>query len=682
MVVFGGNIGTVRRNDTWVLDLAAPTPEWILLAPPLAPIGRDSHIAVYDGANRQMIIHGGHATSRDLSDAMALSLDDPPTWTFLPASPVLAGHVAVADSARDRMLVFGGGAGTSGQNTWAYSFSNRTWTVLPTGGDVPNLTLYPGAAFNPERVELAVFGGSPTWYTWRLPVESAAPWVLDPFASPPPATEGQLGVLDTRRRRIVLFGTRGPDDLWEFSLDQKEWAPMNAVGPGPAARDGSVGIYDPVEDRILLHGGRDGTGALSDLWELRFGATPTWQSLSPANPIQPRCNGAAIYDPVRRRMVVDGGARLNLQICFNFPYWNKNYAQDAWALNLDGTPDWTRLAYTGGYEGHTMVYDAARDRYDRLGGERESNSCGGGHDPLHTTFNAQDVFAEIDPGTETATLIPHSPGPLPRSDMRAVIDQAGDRLFLFGGAAQYSFHGAELWQWDLASRVFRQLDPDGPKPAARGRAVFVFDEVSHSAWLFGGGDGYVWQLRPADNPTPILASVEDFRFEGGSVHVRWRVDPTRANAARPQRRTLYGAWEDLDAPLAIDGSIVDLSDGSVEPGERYGYRLAWLQGKATFSAAEVWLDIPGEAQFGLELAAGQAAPGGMRVRVRIDPLVPARLDLISVQGRVVRSIPVGARGGADQVIDLAAGDPPAHGMYWARLRNGTRSRVLRLLYLH
>src|SRR5512135_1917075 len=76
----------------------------------------------------------------------------------------------------------------------------------------------------------------------------------------------------------------------------------------PPARLEHAAIYDPIRDRMLVFGGVGGGGLRGEVWALDLCGAPSWHLLVPAGSGAPaRALANAIYDPVRDAMIVFGG---------------------------------------------------------------------------------------------------------------------------------------------------------------------------------------------------------------------------------------------------------------------------------------------------------------------------------------------------------------------------------------
>ena len=282
--------------------------QWTRLDPtggPLPPRGEPT--VTYDPVRNQVLVFGGRVNlEASRNDVWRLSLDGSPTWTHIvpagtPPTP-RKGAAGVYDSARDRLVLFGGYQvaldviDAARNDVWALDLSNAPrWYQLETSGDAP------------------------------APRQNAT-MVYDPISD-----------------RLVLFGGRGNGncafgDTWELSLQTLTWKRIADSGDQPGQRV-TTGVYDPVARRMLIFGGMTSVtlacGQLteySDLWELSLIGRPAWQLVNtegtPPLPLQ----RVSVYDPINRSMWVYRGSSPISRIRSDSTHSLRLGAQPLWTL--------------------------------------------------------------------------------------------------------------------------------------------------------------------------------------------------------------------------------------------------------------------------------------------------------------------------------------------------------------
>jgi hypothetical protein len=318
--------------------------------------------------------------------------------------------------------------------------------------------------------------------------------------SPPAVRELHTAIYDPVRDRMVVFGGSANggnlNDVWALSLaGGTAWRNLAPAGTPPSVRYGHAAIYDPVRDRMVVFAGADGANYHNDVWALSLGGSPAWSEITPAGSLpSARVYPTAIYDPVRDRMVVYGG--------FNY---DGAFPNDVWALSLAGSPGWSQLGPAGGPPlprfWHTAIYDPVRDRMVVFGGVGEGF-------PFGPYFN--DVWALSLAGSPAWTVLfggGQGGGVIsPRGLATAIYDPVRDRMMVFGGSAT-SFYN-DVWQFSLTGG-YPWIDYTPTylpgNPSGRLGHSAIYDPVRDRMVVFGGYDnngfcGDVWALSLAGTP--------------------------------------------------------------------------------------------------------------------------------------------------------------------------------------
>jgi hypothetical protein len=419
-------------------------------------------------------------------------------------------HAAVLDPGRDRMLVFGGesGAGVSNR-VQALPLSGATdWSPIVVSGSAPLARRSAGVVYDPVRDRLLVFGGSDgaTTYNdlWALSLAGTPHWsFLGSGGALVPPREEHVTVYDAAHDRLVVFGGIDAEqhvlsDCWSYSLSgvgAGTWNLLGAAAAGPLARQSACGVYDPVRDRLLVFGGADSSGTLlGDTWALPMGAGGTWAKvpLASGEP-EGRERAAAAYDAGHDQMVVYGGrgqgGLLDVVLTLSFP------GTAAWNTLMPSTPR------PAAREWAAAIVDPLRDRLVVYGGG--------------TPGPSSDVVAFGLGATHPWTTLTPTSAPHPFRAAALVRDPVRNRMLLFGGLDASNVASNSVWSLDLSGpAAWTLLTPTGAPPGARFYASAVYDAARDRVLVFGGV-GFVpsffvyndvWSLQLAGTPTWQLLS--------------------------------------------------------------------------------------------------------------------------------------------------------------------------------
>jgi len=147
----GGDFYGERANDTWLLSVT-DIPRWTEVSPTgETPAPRACHVAIYDSARNRMVVWGGYGDyqvmysdlGRVPNEVWVLPLEPDASWARLAVEgepPALRYNAtAIYDPVRDRMLLIGGREFYEPTGAvWALDFSPRPrWERLETSGNVP-----------------------------------------------------------------------------------------------------------------------------------------------------------------------------------------------------------------------------------------------------------------------------------------------------------------------------------------------------------------------------------------------------------------------------------------------------------------------------------------------------------------------------------------------------------------
>jgi hypothetical protein len=359
LIVFGGEVpckypagtwGPCYADDLWALSLDGE-PNWTQLAPRgPRPAGRVGHSAVFDSIGNRVIVFGGVNSNVAFGDIWALTLNGDPSWNLLTPSgslpPARFDHAAVLDPGRRKMIVFGGAAYGPGEpdDVWLLDLADETrWTKLAAAGSGPPEG--PHAAVFDERGDRMLVVSGPAGPTWTLSFSGETAWVELPAPGDLPRMSTESAILDPRRERVIAYRGSDPPSLWAWDLGAPGWREFPRSRNAPEALWVHAAIYDPVRARMLTCGGRRipdtppwDPGVTDEIWALSLRSEPAWSLLDVAAPRPSGQAEVAIYDPVQDRMVMWGP-------CLS--YSPDDCRDETWSLSLGKQSEWTRLETHG-----------------------------------------------------------------------------------------------------------------------------------------------------------------------------------------------------------------------------------------------------------------------------------------------------------------------------------------------
>jgi uncharacterized protein (TIGR03437 family) len=256
--------------------------------------------------------------------------------------------VIVYDPQDRQILLFGGQDFTGARNDlWSYSIPSRRWTALnpAAGSPKPAPRFGHTVVFDSARRRLVVFGGQAAGFfsdVWAYEISANAWRQLSRDDAGPSRRYGHSVIYEPGRDRMIIshgFTNSGRfDDTWSFDLNGNTWRNISPSSGRPLRRCLHHAVHDSINGEMLLYAGcSSGSGPCpqADLWSFDL-ATHRWTERTPrdTNPSGREHYGVA-FDAGRGRMVVFGGTG------------NGGFTNDTWAYD-PATRRWSAVAIEGG----------------------------------------------------------------------------------------------------------------------------------------------------------------------------------------------------------------------------------------------------------------------------------------------------------------------------------------------
>ena len=273
VIMFGGvafptdlsNPRTVYLSDTWEWDGTT----WTQLFPVHSPGQGDSvYQMIFDQAQHVMILFGGALEG----ETWAWDGSD---WTQLFPStvPPNGGSSLAYDSARGRIVKFGGYSSTSGPNNDTWEWDGVDWIEV-TPPSTPSARYGSAMAYDANQGQTILFSGAGVGVgadTWAWDGEH---WrQLSPAHSPPKGTTYSMAY-DESTARVVMTGgyDAALNGAYVWQWDGADWSEYVSATPAPGYTDPFTTCYDKQRSEVMVFGGIDGSSnaPIGDTWTYGF----------------------------------------------------------------------------------------------------------------------------------------------------------------------------------------------------------------------------------------------------------------------------------------------------------------------------------------------------------------------------------------------------------------------------
>jgi hypothetical protein len=346
-------------------------------------------------------------------------------WERLPDGPDRAFHTMIYDEANQIFWNFGGivaDGSTAFQNT-LYKMDAQNpqagWTLVATRGEQPPRVALHTAIYDPLRQRTVVFGGVTDFDSLRL-LSGLNVWYLDLTdpnqptwtrqgitAGPPDRFAHAAAYIPAYDAMVVSGGvnaaseTRNDNYALLLGVNPPRWVQLTRIGMSDRA--GHVLLYDAAGQQLIAYGGFTDFGDLGATREILsldvsegLQDAERWVRLDPSPAGRQRALMAAVYDPVRDFIWVQGGL-IN----------SNSFHSDLSVLDLSTEPPgWTvtNVIANGPLDrfGHASAWDSTHQRLVVQGGSPDNNVT------LRDTYALSALAGQPTP-SPTSTATPPEP---------------------------------------------------------------------------------------------------------------------------------------------------------------------------------------------------------------------------------------------------------------------------------
>jgi len=305
IVLFGGDMG---GDEVWLFDASVPI--WTNTNPD--PASRFGHSLAYDSAGDRVVLFGGTVAGLVLADD---------TWSYDPGANAWknmnpfprpsprSGTAMAYDSKHGCIVLFGGTTAPNqfSNETWSYDLKNNSWTDMKPS-DTPQVRAYHALAYDSARGRVVLFGGNAANETWAYDLGSNSWKKMSPASSPSARSLASMSY-DSESDRIVMYGGnasgKSNGETWAYDPGNDTWMEMDPLtSPGP--RESHSMVYSSAVDRTVLFGGVGSGKYYNETWTYDLNKD-SWERLETLVSPSPRARAGMAYDAGKSQVVLFGG---------------------------------------------------------------------------------------------------------------------------------------------------------------------------------------------------------------------------------------------------------------------------------------------------------------------------------------------------------------------------------------
>ena len=474
------------------------------------PSGRYDARMVYDPVTTQTILFGG-ATAIDTATKASYEFSDTWAWNGLLWTQLFPMHVPTArygqvmvyDSARKRIVMFGGRTGggkTDLSDTWVFKGGDWTQIVTPNS---PPARILAGGAYDPNRDRIVAFAGASISADGKTVTPFHDTWEFDgttwtQILSDGPTVDKPLMVWDDARADILMLGVDVNFATHQYTYDPaaRAWKEKTDTRLPSCVHEGAL-ADQPTNGTVFFTGGSCNgvsTVEVSEEWDGN-----QWNHKIVKTNVGRLFGPALSFDVSRRETVLFGGNPVlgglprNQLWVFNGDWTelsDPNLTPPARSLMVFRTDPLNNAVWLfGGIDPNITYTDLWKFQYGKwqrfVTNTPPAQTCGspGGALDLDrkklVVVCSDSTVSEFD-FTDWKVFTTPSKAPAPRAFSSVTYDENLKKTVLFGGYISDYINQTWLWDGTAWTEVDRNLPPQ------RALASIWFDPHLKRTVIFGG----------------------------------------------------------------------------------------------------------------------------------------------------------------------------------------------------